>query len=106
MFFITFVSFCFLSCRELEKDFDPNILYTYDFLLTKPQFRFPIELSSGFCPSQWEYSGEDTFFKFSNNFDELYNEQYMEIEGDFMYDDNEAENLYSEGAHEKTPREL
>ena len=75
--------------REEKKDFDPEVLYTYDFLLTKPQFRFPIELSDGFCPTHWEYSGEDTIFKFSSKFNDLYNDHYMEVEGEIIYDDNE-----------------
>ena len=78
--------------REVEKDFDPKILYTYEFLLTKPQFRFPIEVPSELCPSHWEYSGEDAIYKFSNKFNELYNDHYMEVEGDIVYDyDEEAE---------------
>jgi len=44
-----------------EKDnlFDPFNDYTLDFLLNKPQFRFPIELPKGFCPSIWEFNEEN-----------------------------------------------
>ena len=58
-------------------------------------------MPSGFCPPQWEYSGEDAIYKFSTKFDELYNDHYMEVEGDFMYDYAATENeVYTKGRNE------
>jgi uncharacterized protein len=47
---------------EDENSYDTSLLYTFDYLVKKPQFRFPIDTPPGFCPSHWEYRGPDVQF--------------------------------------------
>jgi hypothetical protein len=40
---------------EQENDFDISLQYSLDFLLQKPQFRYPIDAPKAFCPEKWKY---------------------------------------------------